>query len=76
MKITMRIIMVGALLMVAAAPIAALALLGVPLLNLTIGPSKNTIMGCRELQKDGYLEDKCFDKDEYGHERWNLKCEE
>jgi hypothetical protein len=38
-------------------------LVGVPLLTGVIGPSANTIMQCKELEKDGYLVDECFDGD-------------
>lgn len=38
-------------------------IVGVPLLNITLGPSSNTLMYCKELEKEGYLADECFDED-------------
>jgi hypothetical protein len=39
------------------------ALVVVPLMNVTLGPSANTIMSCKELEKEGYLVDECFYED-------------
>lgn len=44
-------------------------IIGVPLLNFTIGPSTNTVVGCKELKDAGYLADECFDGDGFLKDR-------
>jgi hypothetical protein len=39
-------------------------LFGAMALNITLGPSTNTIEMCKTLDREGYLADECFD--EYG----------
>jgi len=48
----------------------AAAIIGLPLANLTLGPSANTVHACKELEMEGYLADECFDWDEAGYPWW------
>jgi hypothetical protein len=53
----------GLLVLLGAFVTLGLGVISVPLLNTTLGPSTNTIELCKELEREGYLTDKCFDED-------------
>lgn len=48
-------------------------LVGTVVLNGVIGPSSNTIMNCKEIERAGYLSNECFEFGKYGPNDYWLK---